>query len=63
MKNVYTAHDIVDAELVREQLAAAGISCVVKGELAAIAPAPFPTLWVSDEDEAEARSVLGVDPS
>ena len=61
MKRIYTAHDVVEAEIVRERLAAAGISCIIKGELAAIAPAPFPTLWVADDDEAEASAILADD--
>lgn len=65
MKQVFLAHDVTEAHLVKGLLESHGLSALVRGEaLAGIAgEVPFvdvwPTVWVLDDDrEAEARAVI-----
>ncbi len=55
MKQIYMAKSRVDAELVAERLRQAGFDAVVQGDQLAIPSAPFPSVWVPD-DEAEAAA-------
>lgn len=54
MKQVYVAQSMVEGELVCNELRNLGIDAVVQGDLMAIPTAPFPTIWVPDDEEAAA---------
>jgi len=62
MKKVYLAKDRVDADLLKELLADAGIRASAQDELVfSLYPIPafYPTVWVHDEDYAAARAIAG----
>jgi hypothetical protein len=65
MKQIYSARDEVDAELVKNALLNAGIEAIVQaGGLSNILGAvqvsegSLPSIWVRDEDESAANEVL-----
>jgi Putative prokaryotic signal transducing protein len=58
MKRVYVAQNQVDAQLVADQLRASGIDAVVKMDTVAIPSMPFPSVWVDDDDLAQAKELL-----
>ena len=65
MKQIYSARDEIDAEMVKNALGDAGIESVVQGGgLAGILGAipasegSLPSVWVKDEDEDRAAKVL-----
>ena len=62
MKQVYLARDPIDAEVVKKKLLAAGIPAVIRAESFAVAPAPFPSVWVEDTIAENARAVLAEGP-
>lgn len=58
MKEVYCAADIVDAQMIKDYLEAAGIEAVVQGGLLTgiIGEIPvntYPTVWVVEDDDYE----------
>ena len=55
MKQVYTASNIVDAQIFKDYLCGAGLEAIIKGEFltGAVGELPtntYPTVWVIDED-------------
>jgi len=58
MKRAYVAQNPVDAQLVAEELRAAGIEAVVKVDTVAAPSIPFPAVWVDEEDLPRAQQVL-----
>lgn len=59
MKQIYLAKSVADAELVCGQLRNAGFDAVVQGDVAAIPSAPFPSVWVPDDEAAAAAEAWG----
>ena len=59
MKQAYVAQNHVDAQLVADELRAAGIRAVIKTDTFAAPSIPFPSVWVEDGDAARAAAVLG----
>jgi len=57
VKRIYLARDRVDADLVCAELRGRGFDAVVIGDLAAIPSAPFPSVWVPDQEAAAAEAV------
>jgi signal peptidase I len=58
MKRAYVAQNSVDAQLVADELQAAGIDAVVKVDTLAAPSIPFPSVWVEDKDLPRALTVL-----
>jgi hypothetical protein len=58
MKRVYVAQSEADAQLVANQLRAAGVDAVVKADRFAVPSIPFPSVWVEDDDLSEAEQLL-----
>jgi hypothetical protein len=65
MKKIFVAQHPAEAHLVRGALASSGIEAWVMGESlfsvrgeTPITPDTLPSVWVADEDEERARSVL-----
>ncbi len=58
MKQAYVAQNQVDAQLVADELRAAGIHAVVKMDTVAAPSIPFPSVWVEDRDLARAQEQL-----
>jgi hypothetical protein len=58
MKCAYVAQNQVDAQLVAEELRAAGIDAVVKMDTWAAPSMPFPSVWVADADLPRAEALL-----
>jgi hypothetical protein len=58
MKRAYVAQNPVEAQLVAEELRAAGIEAVVKVDTVAAPSIPFPAVWVEEQDLALAQQVL-----
>lgn len=56
MKQIYVAKSVADAELACRQLRNAGFDAVVQGDVAAIPSAPFPSVWVPDDEAAAAAA-------
>lgn len=54
MKQIYVAQNRIEADLVCSELHNLGIDAVVQGDLMAIPTAPFPSIWVPDDQEAAA---------
>ena len=59
MKRVYVAQNQVDAQLVAEELQAAGIAAIVKVDTVAVPSIPFPSVWVETRDLPRAVELLG----
>ena len=59
MKQVYLAMSLADAELVAQRLRGAGITAVVQ-QASPIPVAQFPSVWVPDDAEGDAREVLSL---
>ncbi len=55
MKQIYMARDRVGADFACAELCGLGFDAVVVGDLAAIPSAPYPTVWVPD-NQAEAAA-------
>jgi len=58
MKRAYLAQNQVDAQLVAEELRAAGIDAVVRMDTWAAPSIPFPSVWVADADLPRAEALL-----
>jgi hypothetical protein len=58
MKRAYVAQNPVEAQLVAEELRAAGIEAVVKVDTVAAPSIPFPGVWVEEQDLVRAQQVL-----
>jgi hypothetical protein len=58
MKRAFVAQNPVDAQLVADELRAAGIEAVVKVDTVAAPSIPFPAVWVDDEDLLQAQHLL-----
>ncbi|MDH3498468.1 MAG: DUF2007 domain-containing protein [Gemmatimonadota bacterium] len=58
MKHAYIAHDPVEAQLVADQLRAAGIDAVVRVDSLAAPMLPTPSVWVDDDDLSWAELLL-----
>ena len=58
MKRIYVAQNQVDAQLVADELRAAGIDAVVKMDTVAAPSIPFPSVWVEDEEAARAQALV-----
>ena len=58
MKRAYVAQNQVDAQLVAEELRAAGIDAVVKMDTWAAPSIPFPSVWVANADLPRAAALL-----
>lgn len=54
MKQIYVAKSLPDAELACAQLREAGFDAVVQGDVLALPSAPFPSVWVPDDEAAAA---------
>lgn len=54
MKQIYVAQSRIEADLICNELRNLGFDAVVQGDLLAIPTAPFPTVWVPEEEEAAA---------
>lgn len=59
MKRVYVAQNQVDAQLVAEELRAAGVAAIVKMDTVAAPSIPFPSVWVEERDLRRAVELLG----
>ena len=60
VKQIYVARDRVGADLACAELRGLGFDAVVVGDLAAIPSAPYPSVWVPD-DEADAAALAWSD--
>jgi phosphoribosylpyrophosphate synthetase len=58
MQRAYVAQNPVDAQLVADELRAAGIEAVVKVDTVAAPSIPFPAVWVDDADLAAAQRLI-----
>ncbi len=58
MKQAYVAHDPVEAQLVADQLRAAGIDAVVRIFPLTAPLMPSPSVWVDDDDLPQAELLL-----
>lgn len=54
MKQIYVARNLADAELACARLRDMGYDAVVQGDVVAIPSAPFPSVWVPDDEAAAA---------
>jgi hypothetical protein len=54
VKQIYLASNRIEADLVCQELRGRGFKAVVIGDLAAIPSAPFPSVWVPDQEAAAA---------
>jgi hypothetical protein len=65
MKKIYVAHDSQEAHLLAGFLESEGVSAEIRGETvfgpSGVVPFgdAFPTVWVVDESEDEARRIIG----
>jgi hypothetical protein len=57
MKRVYMAQNQVDAQLVADELHAAGVPAIVKVDTFAAPSIPFPSVWVEERDLARAQDL------
>ena len=64
MKQVFVAENEIGAQLVADELRAAGVKAIVKVDTFAAPSIPFPAVWVEDADFARARDILqdGAEP-
>jgi hypothetical protein len=58
MKRAYVAQNPIEAQLVADELRAAGIEAIVKVDTVAAPSIPFPAVWVQDQDFPRAEQVL-----
>ena len=58
VKRVFVAQNPVDAQLVADELRAAGVHAVVKTDTVAAPSIPFPSVWVEDTDLQHAQDLL-----
>jgi len=58
MKRAYVAENQVEAQLITEELQAAGIPAVLKTDTVAAPSIPYPSVWVDDSDYERARDLL-----
>jgi hypothetical protein len=58
VKRAYVAQNQIDAQLVANELRAAGIAAVVKMDTVAAPSIPYPSVWVEDDDLPRARELL-----
>ncbi len=56
MRQIYLATDRADAELACAELRNLGFDAVVQGDVAAIPSAPFPSVWVPEDEAAAAAA-------
>jgi len=76
MKKVFTSSNVTECDLIRSQLDSASITAILKNERGSMAvgvgyPIPnypsvafaWPEIWVHDEDEQDALSIIGASVS
>ena len=55
---IYVATTPVEADLIRQQLEAAGIPATIKGGPTPMGSGPYPEVWVAAAQELEALEIL-----
>ena len=55
---IYVANTTVEAELIRQQLEAAGIPATIKGGPTPMGTGPFPEVWVPAAQELQAMEIV-----
>jgi len=63
MKHVYTAFNLIDAQMIKDHLVSAGFDAIIKGEylMGAVGELPAntsPTVWVLDDEDCDRAKAL-----